>query len=431
MVSVAAIADRCGCSMIPAQEKIDVGETEETYEQEPVEEEEEAPEEEEQAEEEAEEEEQAEEASQEEGESAEESSQQQEQAEAPTVELVVYEGPIYSSSDNVCYFRIKANVTGTPSPDVEFSKDDSGGAWGELKCQINLNDPADTYTLEAIATNSEGSDSDTMDLTWGCDIPNNPPEITEIILPASDIYGSWLYEISVSAIDPDGDSLSYSWSVTGGSLADSNTNPVIWDTGTSGSDYDCEITVTVDDGNGGTDTEIIVVHVFRPIRGGSFYIPGESGYIERGIAAFPGQLPSIGDSDLDRPVRGFISFDISSWAGATILDADLLIRDSIQQGTPGLLISGYYIGEYYWGMREIRLTDYNAPGSLIERVTAPGNEIIVDSEELKERLQRAIDDGRQRFQLRIRHDGPDTNNNGIYDRWRYQEIRLHTWHIYE
>ena len=33
-------------------------------------------------------------------------------------------------TDDICYYRVKAIVTGKPSPTVKFSKDDSGGVFG-------------------------------------------------------------------------------------------------------------------------------------------------------------------------------------------------------------------------------------------------------------------------------------------------------------
>ncbi|MFZ3107162.1 MAG: hypothetical protein WA105_07280, partial [Candidatus Hydromicrobium sp.] len=91
-----------------------------------------------------------------------------EEKEAPTIELEIYEGPTYSASDNVCYYRVKAIVTGKPGPTVKFNKDDSDGAWGSKKAQVNLDDPDETYTLIATATNSGGSATDSITLAWGC-----------------------------------------------------------------------------------------------------------------------------------------------------------------------------------------------------------------------------------------------------------------------
>ncbi len=91
--------------------------------------------------------------------------------EAPTVSLAIYQGPALEGS--ICYYRIEATVTGGPS--VSFSKDDSGGAFGNKKAQVNLNNPGDTYTLTATATNSEGSATDSIDLSWGCAAPTPDP----------------------------------------------------------------------------------------------------------------------------------------------------------------------------------------------------------------------------------------------------------------
>ena len=87
---------------------------------------------------------------------------------APTIELVIYEGPTYSEANDICYYRVEAVVTGDTVPYVEFSKDDSSGAWGAKKTQINLS-LGETYTLTATATNSEGTATDSIKLNWKCE----------------------------------------------------------------------------------------------------------------------------------------------------------------------------------------------------------------------------------------------------------------------
>jgi len=83
----------------------------------------------------------------------------------PTIVLKVYEGPKYSPEDNVMYYRVEAKITGNPSPGVSFSKDDSKGAWGPLKVQVNLKE-GQTYRLTATASNSEGDKTDEILLGW-------------------------------------------------------------------------------------------------------------------------------------------------------------------------------------------------------------------------------------------------------------------------
>ena len=103
--------------------------------------------------------------------------------EAPTISLEIYEGPTYVASDDICYYRVKAVVTGKPAPTVKFSKDDSSGAWGTKKAQVNIH-RGETYTLKATAKNSEGEDTDSMTLTWGC---NSNPVINDITLSSATI----------------------------------------------------------------------------------------------------------------------------------------------------------------------------------------------------------------------------------------------------
>ena len=86
----------------------------------------------------------------------------------PTINLEIFEGPTYSAGDDICYYRVKATVTGDPTPAVSFSKDDSGGVWGPLKTQINLTRNSPNYTLTAMATNSAGQAMNSITLTWGC-----------------------------------------------------------------------------------------------------------------------------------------------------------------------------------------------------------------------------------------------------------------------
>jgi len=90
--------------------------------------------------------------------------------EAPTLSLEVYEGPIYSAADDICYWRVKANLTGSPNPTISWSRDNSNGSFGNKKAQVNLS-RGETYTLIATAANSEGSVARSITLEWGCDEP--------------------------------------------------------------------------------------------------------------------------------------------------------------------------------------------------------------------------------------------------------------------
>jgi hypothetical protein len=340
----------------------------------------------------------------------EQSSQQEGQAEAPTIELQIYEGPTYLSGDDVCYYLIKAIVTGSPAPDIEFSKDDSNGALLPKKVQINLNDPSETYTLTTIATNLEGTATDSITLNWGCPIPNNPPELSEITLMGNHYIG-FEYTISAAATDLDGDSITYNWSVDGGSLNNPNANPVKWTMPNTAGNYN--ITVTVDDGNGGQDekTETVEVLAMPCVR-----LPlqiWEGGAIEEGTFPIVYGYAVVGDSVQDRTYRGFLSFDISSLAGKEVTSAEMKFEQFHISGDPYSIIEKIWVEAVYWGTGLIELEDYYLQGVTLGGYNIPT--FTCSSNELRDALNQAIDDGHDRFQIRLRHKGFKTNHDGIKD----------------
>jgi len=141
----------------------------------------------------------------------------------PTISLEIYEGPTYSAADNVCFYVIKATVTGNPTPDISFSKDDSGHTLGYDKAQVNLHDGG-SYTLTAIATNSKGTAEDSITLTWLCEETTTTTttedfaviSVVAIVDPA-DYEGECPAEITWSAdITADGPgTVTYQWEVEG------------------------------------------------------------------------------------------------------------------------------------------------------------------------------------------------------------------------
>ena len=84
----------------------------------------------------------------------------------PTVNLKISEGPVYSEGGDLCYYRVRAIVTGDPKPVIYFSKDDSGGAWGQNTAQVNLKN-GESYDLVVTAVNSIGTSINHVLLAWG------------------------------------------------------------------------------------------------------------------------------------------------------------------------------------------------------------------------------------------------------------------------
>ncbi len=86
-------------------------------------------------------------------------------AAAPAIELQIIEGPSYSQGGQICYYRVYAKTSGEPQPEIQFSTDDSKGAWGSDVAQVNLA-PGQSYQLEAVAENEAGKAEASIVLEW-------------------------------------------------------------------------------------------------------------------------------------------------------------------------------------------------------------------------------------------------------------------------
>jgi len=96
-----------------------------------------------------------------------ENSQQakEEVLEKPSVKLSIIKGPEYAQDGAICYYRVRAEVTGNPAPQIIFSKDDSKGTWGSDIAQINLTQN-EAYNLVCDVKNSVGSSTSSITLNW-------------------------------------------------------------------------------------------------------------------------------------------------------------------------------------------------------------------------------------------------------------------------
>ena len=351
----------------------------------------------------------------------------------PTIELVIDEGPLYSKADDICYYRVRAIVTGEPFPEINFSKDDSQGSLGPNKAQINLKRDSKSCVLTATASNTKGEATDTLTLIWSC---NRSPDIKGISLSSDTLYVGKQYEISVDVSDLDGDQLSYTWSMAGGSIVDSTANPAKWNTPTTAGDY--KITVVVNDGKGNTSEASIAAYVGEvtiPEDGGegqtqssSLNLPrkeAEGGYIEFGGVTSNGGNIYAGDSANNKPCSGFISFDISNLGGKTVESASLTLSGSSVLGDP---LSFYYmlnINVLDWGARAITQDDFKIDGIFVSSYDSPN--ITCNVSKLKEELQKAIkaiNAGKSRFQIRIHFSGPKTDGDNQNDGWGYSQSNV-------
>lgn len=112
----------------------------------------------------------------------------------PRLSLEVIEGPVILEDNSICYYRIKAKANGSPSPEISFSKDDSGGAWGKNIAQINLL-PGETYELAVKATNLSGQANASVNLAWEGSSINKG---STIIVADEANPGNYLIEVSLN-----------------------------------------------------------------------------------------------------------------------------------------------------------------------------------------------------------------------------------------
>jgi hypothetical protein len=370
----------------------------------------------------------------------------------PTINLRIYEGPLYSASDDTCYYKIKAIVTGNPAPTIQFSKDDSEGLLGSGQAQINLKRNMKTYTLTATATNSGGTVMDSITLNWGC---NSNPVISEVKLSSDIVYVNKQYELTVKASDTDGDKLTYKWTIAGGTLTADNLETVKWNTPSKSDNY--EVKVVVQDSNGGSSSKSISVYVgnvevtettqppetspatTEPTETSppttttspqqtSLDLPkktNEGGYLEYGGQTFAGGNIYAGDSANNKSCVGFVSFDISGIAGKTIETATLTLGNASVQGDPlANLFDAFWINAVEWGAEPIVQSDflYELPGISIQSFNTPN--ISCTAAKLKSELQKAINNGKSRFQIRVHFSGPRTDNDGSRDGWEYAQTSV-------
>ena len=345
--------------------------------------------------------------------------------EAPTIKLEIYEGPTYSAADDICFYRVKAVVTGKPSPTVKFSKDDSGGVWGTKKAQVNIH-RGETYTLKATAKNSEGEDTASLTLKWGC---NSNPVINDITISSATIEINKTYDVTANATDPDGDSLTYKWTVSGGAINNDAANPMKWTTPNAAGDYTIQVKVT--DGKGGEATKSKTVSVGAPIEANvNINVDTSiSGYIIVDMAAYVGTTYTfVGDYTNNKQIKAYLSFNIngiSSLENVTIKEASLSMPvDAIIQHPE--LMPNVHVKVFDYGS-SLELADQGAGGDFVKIFPTSSSMTSFDfsSPELAAKLQNAVDANSQRFQLKISLDGINADGIGDWYRFILGNIVLH------
>lgn len=201
---------------------------------------------------------------------------------------------------------------------------------------------------------------------------NQPPVIVSLTAEPGKVELGGISTITCTAADPDGDTLSYTWSATGGTFSGAE-GVISWKA--PAADGEFVIGVTVDDGKGGTAEKQLTIIAGTPqITVLLDPLPDESGSVYS-----TGDLVTswvVGDNAANNGARAFFSFDISGLARADIKEAKLILRIGDTVGNPWLIHSYMYIEQVDYGARPLQGGDFNLSGFELAKSTSSAPETV-------------------------------------------------------
>ncbi len=124
-----------------------------------------------------------------------------------------------------------------------------------------------------------------------------------------------------------------------------------------------------------------------------------------GIAVVHGTILA-GDTGTNYLARGYMSFDISSLSGKTIVSAALDLSSCSQMQDPFGSLAGIWVGEVQYAL-PLDQTDYNIAGTGIQLLNALPGATTID---VKSLVQTRVNEGQSRFQIRLHPAGPTDND---------------------
>ncbi|MDX9695502.1 MAG: Ig-like domain-containing protein [Bacteroidales bacterium] len=152
---------------------------------------------------------------------------------------------------------INCNATDQENDSLSYSWNATGGTFSANENTAEWFAPSNpgNYNVNCIVSDGKNNDSETITIKV-VDISNYPPTINSLIALSDSIAVNSSTAIICNATDQDGDSLSYSWSATGGSISGYGST-INWFAPEFEGDYN--ITCTANDGKE-IDSESIFIH---------------------------------------------------------------------------------------------------------------------------------------------------------------------------
>ena len=121
------------------------------------------------------------------------------------------------------------------------------------------NKSSEATTASTAESKSSADNKDNQSQSSSKSSQNSPPEITDLSISEGTIFTGSICDVLVTAIDQDGDNLSYEWSADGGTFDDISLEHTEWTAPPTSGTYN--LTVVVNDGKGGSDSKTKTVRV--------------------------------------------------------------------------------------------------------------------------------------------------------------------------
>lgn len=235
---------------------------------------------------------------------------------------------------------------------------------------------------------------------------NLPPVIDGVTAAPAAIFVGETSVITCDAVDPESAALTYVWRSDEGSISGTG-NVVTWKS--SGVAGEHTVSVTVTDASDGVTTGEVKIGV-QSHEGSVTLLPLDS---EGGSVDAVGGLSAeyrTGDSDADKGIRAYFSFDISSLSGYEIEEAKLVFTVRQTVGDPWSFIPPFmYVHPVAYGERALVAADYTdiaTSGAIIIETSqeAPGEATVTFA------LNRMLLAKDTRYQVRVSMSESGQNN---------------------
>lgn len=412
----------------------------------------------------------------------------------PAITLELLESPVLDLETDLYRFTVTAITSGNPEPEVQFSRNDGIGDVDPNQTLILLGSE-ESYLLNAVAVNEHGSaqaslelsaemdpdaDSDAADDEEEADESegeddtdadaegdggaggNSPPRIEEIFFGSDNItemvnrgealpmrYEEGRHDFIVTAVDPDGDEISFTISENHGHV--SEISRVVVDSvafewispanseGMMEGALDVQIEVTAADSSGGSEVAVIKLALMpvldgegpvdfgepvpMGIRFGVQANPDRSGFVTADGVVRTGTV-IVGDNDANVQHKGYLTFvltDFPDIASEDITGAFIRFESVNISGRPESI--GRFVDfKYFEYGPTLDRTDFAIGG---RRFIMIGNDSFGSGStaqgSLVTEVRRAIDAGKTEIQIKIGLDEV-TNNNDQWDMFQFNPV---------